>query len=93
MGLKGSGPFFQRDSMDNNVLAGYVTRICEIYIDDVLQFDSTDDEYIDNTCRVLIRLREGKVTANPEKIELGLDKVEYVGHFILSTGTSFTSEN
>jgi hypothetical protein len=35
MGLKGSGPFFQR-SMVNRVLAGYVTRICEIYIDDVL---------------------------------------------------------
>ena len=32
MGLKGSGPFFQR-SMANKVLAGYVTRICEIYID------------------------------------------------------------
>ena len=27
MGLKGSGPFFQR-SMANKVLAGYVTRIC-----------------------------------------------------------------
>ena len=35
MGLKGSVPFFQR-SIANNVLAGYVTRICEIYIDDVL---------------------------------------------------------
>ena len=33
--------FFQR-SMANNVLAGYVTRICEIYIDDVLIHGSTD---------------------------------------------------
>ena len=41
MGLKGS---FQR-SMANNVLQGYVTRICEIYIDDVLLFGTTDDEY------------------------------------------------
>ena len=30
MGLKGSGPYFQR-SMPNKVLAGYVTRIYEIY--------------------------------------------------------------
>jgi hypothetical protein len=44
MGLKGSGPFFQR-SMSSKVLAGYVTRICEIYIDDVLIHGSTDDEY------------------------------------------------
>jgi hypothetical protein len=51
MGLKGSGPFFQR-SMANNVLQGYVTYICEIYIDDVLLFGTTDDEYIDNTRKV-----------------------------------------
>ena len=56
MGLKGYGPFFQR-FMANNVLAGYVTRICELYIDDVLIHGSTDDEYVDNTRKVLTRLR------------------------------------
>ena len=66
MGLKGSGPFFQ-SSMANNVLAGYVTRICEIYI---------DDEYLDNTHKVLIRLRTKKVTASPEKTRLGLKQVK-----------------
>ena len=76
MGLKGSGPFFQR-SMANNVLTGYVTRICEIYIDDVLIHGSTDDEYLDNTRKVLTRLRAKKVTANPEKTRLGLREVEY----------------
>ena len=45
MGLKGSSPFFQR-SMSNKVLAGYVTRICEIYIDDALLFGTTDNEYL-----------------------------------------------
>ena len=43
MGLKGSGPFFQR-SMANKVLVGY-----EIFIDDVLLFSATNDEYLDNT--------------------------------------------
>ncbi len=61
MGLKGSGPFFQR-SMANKVLAGY-----EIYIDDVLLFGPTDDEYLDNIPKVLLRLRTGKVTANSER--------------------------
>jgi hypothetical protein len=78
--------------MANNVLQGYVTRICEIYIDDVLLFGTNDDEYIDNTRKVLTQLREGQVTANPEKTELGLDEVEYVGHLISSTGTFFTDE-
>jgi len=66
MSLKGSGSFFQR-SMANEVLAGYVTRICELYIDDVLLFGATDDEYLENTRKVLMPLRGGKVTANPEK--------------------------
>ena len=91
MGLKGSGPFFQR-SMANKILAGYATRICEIYIDDVLLFGTTENEYLSNTRKVLGRLRENKVTANPAKTKLGLKEVEYVGHLITSMGTSFTEE-
>ncbi len=67
-------------------------RICEIYIDDVLLFGTTDNEYLGNTRKVLVRLREKKVTANPDKTRLGLKEVEYVGHLISSTGTSFTEE-
>jgi hypothetical protein len=78
--------------MANKVLAKYVTRICEIYIDDVLVHGATDDEYIENLRKVLIRLRTKKVTANPAKTRLGLKEVEYVGHLISSTGTSFTPE-
>ena len=78
--------------MSNRVLAGYVTRICEIYIDDILIHGPTANEYLGNTCKVLGRLREKKVTANPAKRRLGLKEVEYVGHLISSTGTSFTKE-
>jgi hypothetical protein len=74
--------------MANKVLAGYVTHICEIYIDDVLIHGPTDNEYLGN----MGRLREKKVTANPAKTRLGLKEVEYVGHLISSTGASFTEE-
>ena len=67
--------------MTNNVLAGYVTRIFGIYIDDVLNHGSTDDECIDNT---------RKMPDNPAKTRLGLKEVEYVRHLISSEGTSFT---
>jgi hypothetical protein len=87
MGLKGSDFFFQR-SMANIGLSGYVTRICEIYIDDVLLLN----KYLDNTRKVLVRPRGKKVTSNPAKTRLGLKEVEYVGHLISSTGTSFTEE-
>jgi len=82
----GSGPLFQQ------VLDGYVTRICEIYIDDLLVHGRTDDELLDNLCKILVRLCTNRITANPEKTELGLDEVEYVRHFISSEGTSFTPE-
>ena len=42
MGLKGSGPYFQR-SMQNKVLNGLVYEICEIYIDDVLIHGKSDE--------------------------------------------------
>ena len=72
--------------MANNVLAGYGTCICEIYIDDVLIHGSTDNEYID---KVLSRLHTKKVTENPKKTRLGFKEVKYVGHLIPSEGTSF----
>ena len=83
MGLKGLGPFFQR-STANKVLVGYVTRICEICIDDVLLFGATDNEYLGNKRKVLVRLRDKKVTANPAKTRLG--------HLISSKDISFTVE-
>jgi hypothetical protein len=75
--------------MANKVLAGYVTRICDIYIDDVLIYGSADNEHPGKTRKVLVRLREKKVTTNPDKTRLGLKEV---GHPISSTGTSFTEE-
>ena len=43
-----------------------------IYIDDVLLFGATDSDYFGNTRKVLGRLREKNVTANPAKTSLGL---------------------
>ena len=89
MGLKGAGLYFQR-SMQNKV--GLVYEICEIYIDDVLIHGKSEPEYLDNTRRVLDRLRDKKVAVNPRKTKLGLEEVEYVGHIVSATGTSFTPE-
>ena len=90
MGLKGAGPYFQR-SMSNKVLNGLV-YICEIYIDDVLIHGSTPEAFLANLRKVLQRLREHNVAANPKKTKLGLPEVEYVGHVVSATGTSFTPE-
>jgi len=91
MGLKGSGPYFQR-SMSNTVLAGLVYQICELYIDDVLIHGRDLETFLANVRKVFERLREFNIIVNPAKTKLGLAEVEYVGHVISATGTSFTEE-
>jgi hypothetical protein len=91
MGLKGAGPYFQR-SMSNTVLAGLVYRICELYIDDVLIHGKDPETFLANVRKVFERLREFNVAVNPKKTKLGLAEVEYVGHVVSATGTSFTEE-
>ena len=48
MGLKGSGPYFQR-SMPNTVLARLVYHICDLYMYDVL-FHGRDIESVMANC-------------------------------------------
>ena len=91
MGLKRSGPFLQR-SMASVVLAGLVYIICEIYIDDVLIHGRSEEDFLVNLRKVLDRLRQFNVAANPKKTKLGLSEVEYVGHVVSSEGTSFADE-
>ncbi len=45
-----------------------------------------------NVRKVFERLREFNIIVNPTKTKLGLAEVEYVGHVISATGTSFTEE-
>ena len=83
MGLKGSGPYFQR-CMSNTVLAGLVY--------DVLIHGRDLESFLHNVRKVFERLREFNVAVNPAKTKLGLAEVEYVGHVISASGISFTAE-
>ena len=91
MGLKGAPGYFQR-TMTMLVLAGLVGVICEVYMDDVIVYGKDFEEYVLNLRRVLERLRRFRLTANPDKTRLGLERVEYVGHIIDSTGITFSPE-
>jgi hypothetical protein len=51
MGLKGSGPYFQR-SMSNTVLTDLVYHICELYIDDVLIHGGDPTTFLANVRKV-----------------------------------------
>ena len=74
------------------VLNGLVYEICEIYIDDALIHGKSEAEFLRNVRRVFERLCAKNVAVNPKQTKLGLPEVEYVGHLVSATGTSFTPE-
>ena len=91
MGLKGAPSYFQQ-VMATVVLAGILYYLCEIYIDDVVVYASDEETFLQNLDTVFSRFRKHELTINPEKVKLGLPKVEYVGHVLDSIGITFSRE-
>jgi len=91
MGLCNSPSYFS-NQMINTVLPGLVYSSCEVYLDDVIIYGATEEEFTQNLAKVLKRFREKHVTINPDKCKLGLERVEYIGHVIDQDGITFTRE-
>ena len=72
------------------VLVGLIYIICELYIDDILLYAKSEDEFCSNLEQILQRCRQYNIKLNPLKCMLGLTEVEYVGHTINETGMHFT---
>ena len=89
MGLKGAPSYFQQQ-MAQTVLCGLLYQILELYLDDIIVFGTTEDEYLNNLRQVFERLSKFGVTLNPTKCKFGLEEVEYVGHTINKDGMSFS---
>jgi hypothetical protein len=90
MGPKGGGSYFMQ--MIQRVLTGLLYTICEVYLDDVLVYGDTEEEFLANLDKVFARFAEYGITLHPDKCSLGINKVEYVGHLIDATGVHFTVE-
>ena len=91
MGLKSACAYFQR-VLSTVVLRDIFRRIVESYLDDLIVFGRTEEEFLTNLEALFTRLIEFNVTLNPNKCRLGLETIEYVGHTISSTGTHFSRE-
>ena len=89
MGLKGAGTYFQRVIV-TVVLVGILYISCELYIDDILVYGATEDEFIYNLKVVFLRFRKHLLTLNPAKCKLGMSKIEYVGHVFDERGVTFS---
>ena len=91
MGLKGAPSYFQR-VMSTHVLGGLINVICELYLDDLIIFGTTEEEFLRHLELVLERLKKFSLTLNPEKCVIGKDSVEYVGHTINHEGIHFSRQ-
>ena len=90
MGPKGAGSYFQQ--MMQKILAGLLYVICEVYLDDILVYGATEEEFLHNLELVFQRLQEYNLSVSPDKCHLGMSKVEYVGLYLDETGYTFTAE-
>ena len=91
MGLKGAPSYFQRE-IANTVLGGLLGVKCELYLDDLIIFGESEEEFCSNLDEVLAALEAKGITCNPAKCRFGHDSIEYVGHVIDSTGLNFSDD-
>ena len=81
MGLKGAASWFQQQ-VSTKVLAGLIQKICELYIDDIIVYAATQEELLERVATILSRLEEFNIKANPDKLVIGLENIEYVGRML-----------
>jgi hypothetical protein len=65
MGLTNAPATFQ--SYINNALQGYVNDFCIIYLDDILIYSQSEEEYTQHLEKVMERLHQSELYANPKK--------------------------
>jgi hypothetical protein len=68
--------------MQNIVLKDLIGKACYIYIDDIIIFGASADEYILNTRAVLQRLQDFNILLKLSKCKFGLTAVTYLGHLV-----------
>ncbi len=66
MGLKGAASYFQR-MMASIVLAGLLYITVELYLDGVLVYATTEEEFIERLGKLFQRFRQHNITLNPKK--------------------------
>ena len=91
MGLTSAPGYFQR-AMAQEILREHLYHKCELYLDDIIVFGRTEEEFVNNLQAILVRLQEHNITVNPDKCHFGLTEVEYVGHTINQEGIHFSRE-
>ena len=89
MGATGVGGHFHQ-CIAFIVLIGLIHVILESYLDDILVYAQTEEEFGTRLRDVLTRFKTKRITFNPEKVILSDDGIEFLGHEIFKDGISFS---
>ena len=67
-------------------LGDYHLKYCIIYLDDIIIFSKTPEEHISRLHKVFQKLDEAGLHLKPNKCKFFRDRLEYLGHVVLSKG-------
>ena len=87
MGQKGAASYFQRTM--NQIFSGFVFTWMLIYLDDLIIWGNNLPELLQRLDLVAGKFREYNIKANPEKLQIGLQEIEWVGHVFNKDGIHF----
>lgn len=90
-GLCNAPGFFQ--AVMHEVLEGLIGTACYVYIDDIIVFGDTEEEYLANLEKVLDRILKAGLKLNLAKCKFGLSEVTYLGHIINGEGMRLSDEH
>ena len=65
----------------------------EFFLDDIIMYSTTFEEYVCHIEQVMIRLQNAQLTAKPVKTFLCKKTVQYLGFMINKNGITTTEEN
>lgn len=89
-GLKNSPSFFIL--MGNKVLKVLTSKLCSIYIDDIIVWSKTFDEHLDHLSQIFDRLRAANLKLKPSKWNFAKSGVLYLDHIISGQRVSINPE-
>jgi len=89
-GLCNAPATFQR--LMEKVLHGLLSKICLVYLDDIIIFGKNFNEMLNNLKMVFLRIRSVNLRINPEKCVLFEKHVKYLGHIVSSEGVTTDPE-
>ena len=83
-GLTNSPATYQR--LMENCLADYHLKICCVFMDDIIVFDRSYDEHLENLHLAMKRIRQAQLKLAPKKYSFFNWKVKFVGHIVPENG-------